>query len=185
MPAPCLPPTEWWRCAGCRAGKSTIASGLSRRGYALWADDAVAFKGCGPQVTAIPLPFSLRLLPDALALLGREPGGEANSASLKPGSQEEISSAPLAALVEVGRRPARGAKVVKGERLLPAPAFPALLAHAYFFTLKDEARKRRMIENYLELAARVPCFRIRYAPGLENLPLILDYIEAAVVGLGA
>jgi hypothetical protein len=170
-------------CGVSGAGKSTIASALSRRGYSVWADDAVAFELCGPKVTAIPLPFSLRLLPDALALLGREPGEEANSVSSIPGSQEEISPAPLAAIVEVGRRPARGAKVAKGERLLPAPAFPALLAHAYFFTLKDEARKRRMIENYLELAARVPCFRIRYAPGLENLPLILDYIEAAVDGL--
>ena len=48
-------------CGASRSGKSTIAYALRRRGFEVWADDAVAFKAGGEGITAIPLPFALRL----------------------------------------------------------------------------------------------------------------------------
>ena len=45
------------------------------------------------------------------------------------------------------------------------------------FALHDGERKRRMINNYLELVARVPIFDIAFQPGLDKLPAILDAIE--------
>src|SRR5216683_4740684 len=56
-------------CARSGTGKSALAFGLGRRGYRMWADDAVAFAASGPQVKALPLPFALRLRPDAVAYL--------------------------------------------------------------------------------------------------------------------
>ena len=50
-------------CAISEAGKSTIAYGLSRRGYRLWADDAVVFEISDRVVSTIPLPFRIRLRP--------------------------------------------------------------------------------------------------------------------------
>ena len=48
-------------CAISESGKSTIAYGLSRRGYPLWADDAVVFEISDRVVSTIPLPFRIRL----------------------------------------------------------------------------------------------------------------------------
>ena len=53
-----------------RSGKSTIAYGLHRRGYRLWADDAVALEVSESAITALPLPFDVRLRPATAALFG-------------------------------------------------------------------------------------------------------------------
>src|SRR5690606_18526516 len=53
-------------CAESGTGKSTLAYGLSRRGYPLWADDAVAFEADETCTNAMPLPFALRLQRDAV-----------------------------------------------------------------------------------------------------------------------
>src|SRR5262249_38115323 len=58
-------------------GKSTIAYGLSRRGYQLWADDAVAIDVAGPIITAIQLPFSIRLRPASASYFAVESPGHA------------------------------------------------------------------------------------------------------------
>ena len=50
-------------CGDPQTGKSTSAYGLSRRGYQLWADDAVALQLSGDGAQATPLPFRLRLRP--------------------------------------------------------------------------------------------------------------------------
>src|ERR671935_59558 len=44
-------------CAVSTTGKSTIAYQFSRRGYGIWADDALAFDGADRGVTALWLPF--------------------------------------------------------------------------------------------------------------------------------
>src|SRR5437763_1467997 len=48
-------------CAVSMTGKSTLAYELSRRGYGLWGDDALAFKTTSTSVDALPLPFQLQL----------------------------------------------------------------------------------------------------------------------------
>ncbi len=51
-------------CASSGTGKSTIAYGLSRRGYGLWGDDAVVFTTSPEGTLTFPLHFQLRLLGD-------------------------------------------------------------------------------------------------------------------------
>src|SRR5687767_2521439 len=57
-------------CGISETGKSTIAFGLSRRGYDLWADDAVALEIAASGVTSISLPFQIWLRPTAAELFG-------------------------------------------------------------------------------------------------------------------
>jgi hypothetical protein len=158
-------------CAVSETGKSTLAYGLSRRGFPLWADDAVAFtldKGTG--VTAMPLPFTIRLRPASAAYFGPQ-NQPANAAT----------PAPLAAVCVLARKPAEEpGPDVEATRLTPARAFPAVLTHAYCFSLRDDARKRRMLQQYLDVCVRVPVFQVRFSAGLERIPEILDRLVESV-----
>ena len=44
-------------CAHSQTGKSTLAYGFGRRGYELWADDALAFDVVDGDARALPFPF--------------------------------------------------------------------------------------------------------------------------------
>ena len=49
--------------------------------------------------------------------------------------------------------------------LIPqARAFSELLAHAHCFDAEDPAQTRRLVDDYLELVARVPVFALEYQP---------------------
>jgi hypothetical protein len=163
-------------CARSGTGKSTLAFGLSRRGYRMWADDAVAFAGSGPHVKALPLPFAVRLRPDAVAYLNVDPMGA--DGTMGDGVTDP-EPAPLVALGVLERVDGLG-RMALVERLRPSVAFPAVLAHAYCFSLREPERRRRMVERYLDLTTRVPVFEIRVENGLERLPETLDAIEQAL-----
>ena len=162
-------------CGVSGTGKSTIAVALARRGYAIWADDAVAVDMGEPQPWAIPLPFTVRLGADAARFVDaageREPAAAAAPVDPRP--------VPLAVLCILRRSPDVTASVAV-ERLEAAGACREALAHAYCFSVKDPAQKRRTIQNYLTLTARVPAYEIRFRPGLEHLPAVLDAIQAMV-----
>ena len=162
-------------CADSETGKSTTAFGLSGRGYPLWADDLVAFDISDHVGRAISLPFNMRLRPSAAALFDLETTQSpiATSDDHSPPGKE---TAPLLAVCVLRREDAGGAQVAV-RRLPLAEAFAALLAHAWSFGLEDSERKRRMIHNYLDLAAGTPVFDICFRSGLENLPAILDAID--------
>src|SRR5262245_58728686 len=48
-------------CATSETGKSTVAFGLRQRGCPQWADDGVVFRADQSPITAVPLPFTVRL----------------------------------------------------------------------------------------------------------------------------
>lgn len=161
-------------CAVSETGKSTLAYALGQRGFEPWADDALAFDVDASSVEAVPLPFALYLRPASAQHFGLSSEPEAPVFL----SQQTRERAPLTALfVLEGRKdPANGL----AERLPPVAAFPALLAHAYCFTLADVERKGRMMRAYLDLAARTPVFRLRVVRGLERLEATLDALEDAI-----
>jgi hypothetical protein len=165
-------------CAVSETGKSTIAYGLSQRGYDLWADDAVAIDLAGPDVQALPLPFYMRLRPASAAYFGYEHAGIPAAAS---GNRGETTGAALAAIFVLERMPQSGGdQEVTLRQLSALPAFSAVLTHAYCFSLGDIERKRHMIHHYLDVARRVPIFTICFSAGLDKLPTILDRIEQTV-----
>jgi hypothetical protein len=73
-----------------------------------------------------------------------------------------------------------GGPSVETRRLPVARAFAAVLAHAYCFHLSEPERKRQMVRTYPALATRTLVVEVRFRPGLERIPDILDAFEAAV-----
>ena len=166
-------------CAISETGKSTTVAALSRRGYPLWADDAVPFEVDDSRigVRAMSVPFRLRL--DA----GPAEFFRYTDNSFRwpePGSLE-MASAPIAALC-VLQRENHAPHLVEIQRLSAVDAVTSLLPHAYCFSLADPDRKSLMMRRYFDLAARVPVFRVSLATGLEKLPAALDQIERSIPG---
>jgi len=160
-------------CGLAETGKSTVAFGLSRRGYPLWADDTVAFEVSPRRSSAVSLPFSMRLRPSAAKVFDVDPNRPSHTQTdILPGAE----TVPLAAVC-ILRRLNGAAPAVAVRRLGLAEAFAALLDHSCCFTPQDGERKRRMIHNYLDLAAQTPIFDISFQPGFENFPALLDTIE--------
>jgi hypothetical protein len=157
------------------AGKSTMAFALSQRGYPPLADDALLFEIVGEGVEVRPLPFALQV-PKGSAL------GEGEAAARVDAPKWSDDSPPRLAGVFVIERiskpnPEHEPKVIALSR---AAAFQLLLYHAHCFSYADEERRRLMLERYLGLTARVPAFRIRNRPAVEQLPNFLDTVEASV-----
>jgi hypothetical protein len=124
------------------------------------------------------LPFAVRLRPDAVAYLNASPLRADETAGDGASDPEPAALAAVAVLERVERL----GRMAPVERLRPSAAFPAVLAHAYCFSLREPERRRRMVERYLDLTTRVPVFLIRVESGLERLPATLDAIEQTLVG---
>jgi len=154
-----------------RSGKSTVARALEQRGLDLWADDAVAFSVDRNGARSLPLPFSPRLRATAVAHLD-------SSRPKRVAPQGE--TAPIKAVVLL-RPDSSCAHVVELERLRSVEAFPALLPHAYCFSIEHAERNRRMIDEYLRLVEKVPIWCLRFRPGLGHLSQMLDGIGALEV----
>jgi hypothetical protein len=134
---------------------------------------ALDLTGRHPEV--LPLSFELRLRAEAASFFGEQPGATQRlRPSGTPGNGAKPEPARLVALCVLSRDDDRDGITV--ERL-GAAAIPALLTHAYCFSLQQAIFKRRMMEHYLELMAKVPVFAIRFRPGLERLAAIADAIE--------
>ena len=175
-------------CAESETGKSTIAFGLSQRGYSIWGDDAVAFEASEPSVQAVPLPFEIHLRPASAAFFGSVPArdGEESFPDPSPMVTDRLPDerASIAAVC-VLRRQAHTAsgRPVQITRLSPTRAFTSLLPHAYCFSLHDRERNRHMMRQYLELSARVPVFDVCLQTGLEHLATALDGIVESIAGV--
>lgn len=172
-------------CAKSGTGKSTLAYGLQQRRWPLWADDAVVFETDGRVVNTISLPFEIRLHPQVRNFFGlphsaRQSNADVNREDYNFFTQPR-KAAPLAAVMELERvTESENQQKVEVLRLSPSKAFPLLLAQAYCFSLNNLPKKRRMLVNYSRLAATTPVFKVRFRPGLENLPLILEAIEKSI-----
>jgi hypothetical protein len=156
-------------CGVSGAGKSTFAYALSRRGYRVWADDAVALDIDESCVTAFRVPFQLALRPDVAGFLGRP---------LAIAETEAATPSPLVAVVVLEPVDDPDAHAVRLSLLDPSAAFTAVLPHAYCFQLSNLDRKRLMVDRYLLLASSVLALGVRYRRGLDHLSLVLDEIEA-------
>jgi hypothetical protein len=160
-------------CAVSTTGKSTIAYGFSRRGYGIWADDALAFEGANGAVIALPLPFQMDLRPR---------GGDGSADPIEDGELPAPGAGiPLGAVCVLERDWSEGpGDPVIIRRLTAAEAFPAVLTHAYCYSLDDSERNRGMIDHYLDLSARVPIFSVVFRAGMEHVRTLLDAVEEAV-----
>src|SRR5262249_8265495 len=130
---------------------------------------------------AIPLPFKSRLRPDTAAFFARERVRGQNSVC---GIDRADQSASLVAVGVLKRESWLTSGGVAIGTMRASRSLPALLAHAYCFSLLDQERNRRMIERHRGVSARVPILEIRFAAGLERLSAILDRIEQTILHRG-
>jgi len=165
-------------CADSETGKSTVAYGLRRRGYDLWADDAVAFEIVGQTIRAIPLPFLIRLRPASAAFFDVDTTVRQRLLHPDRVERRKTEPLPLVAVCVLRREPEIDSVAI--DRLSLAEGFGAVIHHAYCFDLDDLGRKRLMMQRYLSLTARVPVFHVRFKPGLSQLPAMLDGIEQVI-----
>ena len=163
-------------CGECESGKSTIAYSLSRQGYPQKADDSVVVRVGRRDVRAVELPFGVRLRPASATFFGFSPDERPlqDVVPIATHHADRVSTHPLAALFVLARIPF-GEPVV--EPLSSPAAFRALLPHARCFDAESAADRRRLFEHYLEIAATVPVYELRFPSGLEQLPSVLACIE--------
>ena len=159
------------------AGKSTFAYALSRRGFAQWADDGVVIRVSGGAVHAVPLAFQVRLRPESSRLFGEHARALRQfdpPVSIPPST----GGTPLAAICLLERLDAATATLV--EQMDPARAFTSVLVHAHEFNPHDDARRRRMLEAYLELVAAVPVFTVQFPSGAEHMDDVFACVTRAL-----
>jgi hypothetical protein len=164
-------------CGDQEAGKSTLAYSLSRRGYEQHADDMLVLDVRQHDVRALHLPFDVRLRPEASAFWGFQPCVNEAVASVDLPSAGGAAPATLAA-VFVLRRVDAG--IPLAAPLTPAAALTPLLVNGYWFDSTDTAQRERVVRHYLDIAALVPVYELRFAPGLDGLNAVLDCIEATI-----
>ena len=163
-------------CGVSGTGKSTFAYGLSRRGFPLWADDAVVLDIADGDTGAWQVPFRLRLHADAATFFGGDAGKQSRAATTPSRSSFH------ALLILERQAESVPPPPVRISRLAPTDAFVGLLPHAYCFRLSDPARKASMLDRYLRIASSVPTFELCYRPGLGDISTVLDEVEAHILG---
>jgi hypothetical protein len=164
-------------------GKSTVAYGLSRRGFPQWADDGVVLEIEMQTARAVPLPFDVRLRAESSGAFGLDEAREARFRQFAPehAVKADEGTAPLAAIVLLERDPEL-ATPTSSVTLAPTDAFAAVLVHAHEFNPFDTARRRRMLEAYLELVSMVPVRVVRFRPGFEHFDRVLDAVADTIGG---
>jgi hypothetical protein len=166
-------------CGRSQTGKSTVAYGLHRRGYRVWADDTVVLDADAEIAQSIPYPHRLRIRGEAAEYFDLDELRRRDTSSWTALEQAQPDPAPLASVFLL-ERDAQADAPVETVRLTPAEALAGLLEHAYWFRLDDAERRRRMIRKYFLLATQVPVFRMRFRAALDQLPEMLDRVESWV-----
>jgi hypothetical protein len=162
-------------CGSSLAGKTTIAFGLSRRGCPLWADDVVAFETRSEGLTTLRLPFKPNLREQSASYFGSQDRGPADNGHAPDWSRAKLGG------VCVLERLAESQEDPVVERLSARDALIALLAHSFRFKPQKDEEKRRMMQDYLEVVAQLPVFRLRYSAGFDTLPAVIDEVEEMVL----
>jgi hypothetical protein len=145
-------------------GKSTLAAELREHGYAVWADDAVAWTAHRDGIISAALPFVLRV---------------GNSAKYLPlATRASGVERPLAAIIVMERSSARDPLLT---RIAPSSAaLSAVLPHAYCFSMRDRMANRSLIANHLALVAALPVYRLAFPPRREVLSATIALLEATL-----
>jgi hypothetical protein len=163
-------------CGDSMDGKSTLAYGLSERGYHLWADDAVVFEMRFGQPCSVPLPFRMHLRSATLSHFKLA----SDTAYCDSFDDSDEQSCPAISKIFVLQRctsAGDNGKDCEIAQLLPYDAFITLLTHARCFTLNNTERKQRMMQAYLDLVHAIPVFKVHFRSGFDRLPAVLDDIE--------
>jgi hypothetical protein len=157
-------------CGDPDAGKSTLAYGLSLRGFEHWADDSVAVDLSDSRPRSIRLRTAPNLSQPSTAFFDTVPTPRATAVTAAT-----ESLAPLRAILVLRRKedpePGRATRI---SRLRGGRAFDAIVQHAFRLRLhREDERRRRLVENYMALTASVPVYILELSWGFDRLPAVL------------
>jgi hypothetical protein len=171
-------------CGRSSSGKSTLAYALGKRGYEVWADDSLLISTTHRDVRTLRTPpVQLRLRPDS-----RKYFGEVDRVSLATTGDDvelefslKMNEAPLKALCLIHRisEKPQGA-VWRCTRIYGHPAFTQILRLANYYNLAEIAEHRRISENCLNVASKVPIYNCRYRDGFDFIEDVVDEIEGSL-----
>jgi hypothetical protein len=159
------------------AGKSTFASAFLSRGYRIVADDNAAIDLNDPELRVLPAFPSLKVYPEVARSLGH------NDRLLRPMHASQIKQAqsigrafsptplPLEAVYVLDRE--AGPEVA---RISPVETVTEIIRHSVP-TRWNVAGGARHLKMCVELARRVPIFRVRTFTELAEIPRIAEQIE--------
>lgn len=170
------------------AGKSTLAAAFALGGLPILGDDIVAIDEKDDVFMVRPGYARLRLWPDSAAgLLGDadrlphiSPSWDKRHLDLAiEGRQFHDQPAPLGAIYLLGDR-ADDDTAGGFERLAPAEALIALVAHGYVSYLLDRAMQAHEFEVLSRVAARIPVWRAHPPADMRQLPGFCDRMLAHI-----
>lgn len=166
------------------SGKSTLAGTLLRRGYPLLSDDitVVRFDADGTPL-AVPGSPHLRLMAEAAETLGvdgaglRSTGGSKGRKKVWRRTAEALKPVPLRAIVRidaVADAPTATLTRLSGASgVLPLPALVYRVPLGYRLGRGDA-----LLQTVLEVAARVPVYRLVRPHALDRLAETVDLVAA-------
>jgi hypothetical protein len=133
-------------------------------GYWQFADDALLLRIEQDQIIARQLPFVPNLRPASRTHFPR--ARYKRSSSTGPGSPD----VRLNAIFVLQQTPDLTSPKIS--LMPPARAFSELLPLAHCFDHEGPTHTRRLVDDYLQIVARVPTFRLEYCPDLQGLLLL-------------
>jgi hypothetical protein len=151
-------------CGKSGSGKSTLSFAMQEAGYWQFADDALLLRIDQDRIVARQLPFVPRLRPASCAYFPQ--ARYRRSSSTGPHSPDVRLSA-IFLLQQTA-----GLTSPNISLMPPARAFSELLPLAHCFDMEGPTHTRRLADDYLQVVARVPTFRLEYHPDLQGLPLM-------------
>ena len=169
-----------------QTGKSTVAYGLSRRGYEQWADDGVVLEVAGGRgagrAAALRRPAASRVVGHVRP---RRIGRFLQFSSMDAEQCSERKPTLLGAICVLSRLTecSSGSPVTIERLSWCRPLHPCSPTPTSSIPSNLDCR-RRMLQTYLELLDVVPANDVRFRPGVEHFPRVLDAIVARL-GLGA
>jgi hypothetical protein len=164
-------------CAAAGKGKSTLAYGLSLRGYPVWTDDALVFDAIQEPVLTAALPFKVRMRtgPAEYYRTSRL-SKQDHSLWQRDFQRAPLKTAPVRAVIVLKRNLDESKAVSIGE-IKGTQALSELLEQAYAFSLRNIEQRRSISEQYINLTARVPTYALNFPTGLQKLPAILEHLD--------
>jgi hypothetical protein len=161
-------------CGESWSGKTTLAYGLARRGHELWGDDVTTVDVSHPgSISSVRVPFELGLRDGSIEYFGKDAGAE-----MRGTTTSDWARVPLRAFFVL--TPDESVAGHELERLNGYEAFTALMKHSYNFLPQSRDGKRSTVSEYLEVAALVPTYRLRYLRGFGVLAPMLDAVESVL-----
>ena len=146
------------------AGKSTFARACASAGAEHWADDTLVIRVAGGSVRAVAIPFDV-----ALRTPSEQHFQTRSDNAIMRASADECALRALI-LLDRGATDLAIAAVPAGE------ALRCLLPHACAFTMRDDARRRVMIEQYLKIVSEVPVYRLSYPSDYGALTDVVERV---------